>query len=117
MNLAKLPFKGSRKEWTGLLKSLVKGQNLATAPGGKAKDGASFIQNLEDHQLAESQANQHVEKAPKGKSEKPKKFVENLDDAELAEAPGNHNKNGKKDHEPLNRAGLAKAPKARTKKK
>lgn len=117
MNLAKLPFKGSRKEWTGLLKSLIKGQNLAVAPGGNAKDGATFIQRLANHQLAESQANQHVEKAPNGKSEKPKKFVENLDDAELAEAPGNHNKNGKKDHESLNRASLAKAPKAKSKTK
>lgn len=117
MNLAKLPFKGSKKEWAGLLKSLVKGQNLAEAPGGKAKDGAKFIEDLKNHHLAESQTNQHIEKAPKGKTEKPKKFVENLDDAELAEAPGNHKKNGKKDHEPLNRAGLAKAPKAKSKAK
>ena len=118
MELAETPaFSSTRKEWTGFLKGMLKKQNLAEAPGGEAKGSPKFIENLKNHQLAESQTNQHVEKAPKGKTEKPKKFVEDLDDAELAEAPGNNKKNGKKDHEPLNRATLAKAPKSKTKKK
>lgn len=115
MNLASLPAKGTGKVKGS--KSLVSKQNLTEAPGGQAKAAPKFIQNLKDANLAESQTNQHIEKAPKGKSIKPKKFVENLKDAELAEAPGNSNKNGKKDHEPLNRAGLSKAPKAKSKKK
>ena len=116
MNLADLPAKGAKKTSSGGAKGLVTKQKLAKSPGGNAKTGPKFIQDLKTSQLAESQKNQHTEKAPSGKSEKPKKFVENLDDAELAEAPGNHKKNGKKDHEPLSRAGLAKAPKSKSKK-
>jgi hypothetical protein len=90
-------------------------KDLAEAPGSTAKTGSKFIDNLKNANLAESQHNKHVEKAPKAKSIKTKEFVEDLDDAELAEAPGNHKKNGKKDHEALNRANLASAPKAKKK--
>ena len=92
-----------------------KNANLAQAPGGSAAGSSKFIEDLNDHNLAESQNNVNYEKAPapKGKKLKVKKI--GVKKSQLAEAPGNHNKNGKKDHEPLNRATLAKAPASKKK--
>jgi len=110
--LATLPKKGSKMDHGG---KTMKPENAAVAPGHSAKSGSKFIENLKHANLAESQVNKNIEKAPKGKSIKSKKFIENTDHAELAKAPGNHKKNGKKDHEALNRANLATAPKTKKK--
>ena len=85
--------------------------NLAEAPGSTSKGSPKFIDDLKDHNLAmvESQKNLPLVKAPSGKKEKVKGVVKGKK-GHLAVAPGNHKKNGKKDHEPLNRATLAKAP-------
>jgi hypothetical protein len=85
--------------------------DLAEAPGGSSKSSPKFIEDLKDHNLAmvESQKNLPLVKAPAGKKEKVKGVVKGKK-GHLAVAPGNHKKNGKKDHEPLSRATLAKAP-------
>jgi hypothetical protein len=85
--------------------------DLAEAPGSTSKGSPKFIEDLKDHNLAmvESQKNLPLVKAPSGKKEKVKGVVKGKK-GHLAVAPGNHKKNGKKDHEPLNRATLAKAP-------
>jgi len=85
--------------------------DLAEAPGGSSKSSPKFIEDLNDHNLAmvESQKNLPLVKAPAGKKEKVKGVVKGKK-GHLAVAPGNHKKNGKKDHEPLSRATLAKAP-------
>jgi len=85
--------------------------DLAEAPKGSAKGSPKFIDDLKDHNLAvvESQKNLPLVKAPAGKKEKTKGVVKGKK-GQMAVAPGNHKKNGKKDHEPLNRATLAKAP-------
>lgn len=85
--------------------------NLAEAPGGSSKSSPKFIEDLNDHNLAmvESQKNLPLVKAPAGKKEKVKGVVKGKK-GQMAVAPGNHKKNGKKDHEPLGRATLAKAP-------
>jgi hypothetical protein len=85
--------------------------NLAEAPGSTSKGSPKFIEDLKDHNLAmvESQKNLPLVKAPSGKKEKVKGVVKGKK-GHLAVAPGNHKKNGKKDHEPLSRATLAKAP-------
>jgi hypothetical protein len=89
----------------------TKNHNLADAPGGSAKGSSKFVEDLKDHNLAvvESQKNLPLVKAPAGKKEKSKGVVKGKK-GQMAVAPGNHKKNGKKDHEPLNRATLAKAP-------
>lgn len=85
--------------------------DLAEAPGGTSKGSPKFIEDLKDHNFAmvESQKNLPLVKAPAGKKEKSKGVVKGKK-GQMAVAPGNHKKNGKKDHEPLNRATLAKAP-------
>lgn len=85
--------------------------DLSEAPGGSTKGSPKFIEDLKDHNLAmvESQKNLPLVKAPAGKKEKSKGVVKGKK-GQMAVAPGNHKKNGKKDHEPLDRATLAKAP-------
>lgn len=56
-----------------------------------------------------SQKNLHLVKAPTEKKAKLKTVIKGKK-GHLAVAPGNHNKNGMKDHDPLDRASLAKAP-------
>jgi hypothetical protein len=88
-----------------------KNANLADAPHSTAAGSKKDIEDLKDHNLAiiESQKNNNYSKAPSGKKEKVKKLVLGKK-GELAKAPGNSKLNGKGDHEPLNRATLAKAP-------
>ena len=88
-----------------------KNANLADAPHSTAAGSKKDIEDLKDHNLAiiESQKNNNYAKAPSGKKEKVKKLVLGKKGT-LAKAPGNSKLNGKGDHEPLNRATLAKAP-------
>jgi len=85
--------------------------NLADAPHSTAAGSKKDVEDLKDHNLAiiESQKNTNYAKAPAGKKEKVKKLVLGKKWT-LAKAPGNSKLNGKSDHEPLNRATLAKAP-------
>jgi hypothetical protein len=88
-----------------------KNANLADAPHSTSAGSAKDIEDLKAHNLAiiESQKNNNYAKAPTGKKEKVKKLVLGKKGT-LAKAPGNSKLNGKGDHEPLNRATLAKAP-------
>jgi hypothetical protein len=107
--LAEAPVKTSSS--TKDPKGVSGNHDLAEAPGGSAKGSPKFIEDLKDHNLAmvESQKNLPLVKAPAGKKEKTKGVIKGKK-GHMAVAPGNHKKNGKKDHEPLDRATLAKAP-------
>jgi hypothetical protein len=108
MNLGKLKATGRKPKET---KGVGEDMNLGKLPKTSNSGGPKFIQNLDNMNLAESQINKPLAKAPVGKkTAKPKKFVEDLKDSKLAKAKGDSRKNGKKFHEPLDRANLAKAP-------